>query len=101
MYRHIPQKRPFGWADVLVIAHHGSKTSSTPNFIQQVAPRFAVISAGFDNRFHFPHEQTLRTMGKFGVRVFSTSNCGMVTVKLPVDADVAAPVCYMLRAHTV
>ncbi len=42
-------------ADVLKVAHHGSRTSTTPAFLRAVNPRSAVISAGRDNRFGHPH----------------------------------------------
>ena len=50
-------------SDVLIVPHHGSKTSSSPNFIHQIAAKFAIISAGIDNRYHFPHGQTLHISG--------------------------------------
>ncbi|RAP38518.1 DNA internalization-related competence protein ComEC/Rec2 [Legionella quinlivanii] len=76
-------------ADLLVVAHHGSKTSSTEEFIEQVQPRFAVISAGFDNRYHFPHPQTLLTLKKAGAIIYNTINCGMLEWN-----DAEMPVCY-------
>jgi competence protein ComEC len=83
-------------ADVLVVAHHGSKTSSTRAFIKYVSPEFAVISAGFDNRYHFPHFQTLTTLAAQNIKVFNTINCGMVTLNLPTDKKLSEPVCYHL-----
>jgi competence protein ComEC len=81
-------------SDVLIVPHHGSKTSSTQEFIQQVAPRFAVISAGFDNRYHFPHQQTLNTMKQQKTRVFNTITCGMVTIKLELGKPGQEPTCF-------
>jgi competence protein ComEC len=48
------EERPKLAAAVLVVAHHGSKTSSTADFIKAVGPRFALISAGYHNRFRLP-----------------------------------------------
>lgn len=67
---------------VLLVPHHGSKTSSSPAFIEQVAPHYAVISSGFDNRYHFPHQQTLSTFKRQKIAVYNTAECGMVSVKL-------------------
>lgn len=72
-------------SSVLLIPHHGSKTSSSPAFVQQVAPRYAIASYGFDNRYHFPHEQTLQTYEKQHIPVFSTMKCGMTRVELGDD----------------
>lgn len=70
-------------ATVLLVPHHGSKTSSSLAFVKQVAPKFAIISAGIDNRYHFPHAITLHTYNQEGIKLFSTVNCGMITVSLP------------------
>ena len=67
-------------ADVLLIPHHGSKTSSSANFIQQVRPKIAVISAGLYNRYHFPHQQTLKTLQHYHVKILQTSQCGMISL---------------------
>jgi competence protein ComEC len=69
-------------ADILLVPHHGSKTSSSLAFIKQVAAQHAVISAGYDNRFHFPHQQTLQTLGQQHIAVYNTAECGMVTIEL-------------------
>lgn len=81
-------------SDVLVAAHHGSKTSSIPAFIEQVIPSYAIISAGFDNRYHFPHQQTLTTLARNQVSVINTIDCGMVTVNLDNRPILAKPSCY-------
>ena len=44
---------------ILKVAHHGSRSSSSLDFIQQTQPEHAVISAGLGNRFHHPHPSTL------------------------------------------
>lgn len=81
-------------ADVLLVAHHGSKTSSTPNFIRAVSPRFAIISAGFDNRYHFPHQQTLTTLQRQGAKIYNTLSCGMVTIRMRAGLPLQEPDCY-------
>ncbi len=81
-------------SDILVIPHHGSKTSSTEIFIKEVRPKFAIISAGFDNRYHFPHQKTLDTLTQAGVNLFNTMTCGMVTVTLSKDKALTPPTCY-------
>lgn len=49
-------------ADILKAGHHGSRTSTAPEFIQQLAPRDVVLSCGRHNRFGHPHAETLATL---------------------------------------
>jgi len=67
-------------ADVLKVGHHGSRTSSTPAFLEAVAPRDAVVSAGCRNRFGHPHPVTLAALDRAGARVWRTDRDGAVTV---------------------
>ncbi len=66
-------------ADVLKVPHHGSKTSSTDQFLAAVAPRIAVISVGEGNTFGQPHPAVLDRYEKDGVRVLRTDLDGAVT----------------------
>lgn len=59
-------------SDVLKVGHHGSKTSSSEEFIKQVSPDIAVISAGKDNPYHHPHQETLKTLEKYGIKILRT-----------------------------
>lgn len=68
-------------AEVLKVAHHGARTSSSAAFLAAVAPRLAVISAGQDNRFGHPHEETLRRLAEAGGAVLRTDRCGAVVVE--------------------
>ena len=52
----LPKLRP---VDVVKVAHHGSKTSSTKPFVEILQPTFSIFSCGVGNRFHHPHPQTL------------------------------------------
>jgi competence protein ComEC len=67
-------------ADVLKVGHHGSRTSSSPEFIRAVRPREAVISVGARNRFGHPSPQTIATLEAFGARVWRTDRDGAVVV---------------------
>ncbi|WP_246218184.1 DNA internalization-related competence protein ComEC/Rec2 [Litoribacterium kuwaitense] len=59
-------------ADVLKIAHHGSRTSSSASFLEAVSPQWAVISAGRNNRFNHPHEEVLERLRHLGISVWRT-----------------------------
>ncbi|MGA9771327.1 MAG: ComEC/Rec2 family competence protein [Blastocatellia bacterium] len=68
-------------ADVLKVPHHGSKTSSTDNFIDRVHPRYAVISAGERSRFGHPHAVVVNRYSARGVRLLQTGIDGMITLE--------------------
>ncbi|MCL2407252.1 MAG: DNA internalization-related competence protein ComEC/Rec2, partial [Defluviitaleaceae bacterium] len=65
-------------ADVLMLAHHGSRTSSTQSFLDAVSPRVAVNSAGRHNPFGHPHIDVVTRLYDMGIPLFSTSNSGAI-----------------------
>ncbi|WP_203627749.1 ComEC/Rec2 family competence protein [Lacticaseibacillus mingshuiensis] len=69
-----------GQVDMLKVGHHGSRTSSDPAFIAQIDPKLALISAGVNNRYGHPHEETLETFAAQGVPVLNTADRGMIWV---------------------
>lgn len=64
-------------SNVLKIGHHGSRTSTDPNFLEKVDPEFAVISAGKDNRYGHPHKDVMDLLAN--VSVFATYDEGNIT----------------------
>lgn len=81
-------------ADIFIVPHHGSKTSSTYRFVLEVNPKYAIASLGADNRFHFPHAKTLATMASLNIPVLRTDECGMVQMVLPTHGELKPPKCY-------
>lgn len=81
-------------SSILVVPHHGSKTSSTPQFIKNVAPQFALVSYGFDNRYHFPHQHAMQTYEQNHIPVYNTVDCGMARVFLKENTLSEKPDCY-------
>ncbi|HZS07333.1 MAG TPA: ComEC/Rec2 family competence protein [Blastocatellia bacterium] len=67
-------------ADVLKVAHHGSRTSSTEEFIKSVAPQYAVISVAAPSPFGHPHPEILERLQRSAARVLQTSACGAITI---------------------
>lgn len=65
---------------VLFAPHHGSKSSSIPEFIKKVDPDIVVISAGWKNRFKFPHPEIIKRYQKSGCQLFRTDTCGAITI---------------------
>jgi competence protein ComEC len=67
--------------DVLLVPHHGSRSSSSPAFLASVHPDVAVFSAGWKNRFKFPHTTVLQAYEKIGCRIFRTDQNGAIMIK--------------------
>lgn len=78
----------------MIIPHHASKTSSTPTLIDHVSPQYAIVSYGFDNRYHFPHQQALNTYQERHIPVINTVDCGMVSVVLDDGLSFLDPKCF-------
>jgi len=67
-------------SDALLIPHHGSRTSSTPAFIDAVAPKIALINAGYRNRFGHPREDVLARYAERNITVLRTDWHGALTI---------------------
>jgi len=67
--------------DLLKIGHHGSKSSSTKEFIEAVSPEYAVIFTSIKNRFFFPHSKTLKSYLFLGKNLFITGKSGGIVIK--------------------
>lgn len=72
-------------ADILKVPHHGSATSSTPEFLETVRPRFCAISLGAHNRYHHPSPKTVHALEGQGCQVRRTDQNGTITVRLRPD----------------
>ena len=67
-------------SDILMMPHHGSLTSSTPEFIDAVAPKLAVINAGYRNRFGHPRESVLSRYVERNIPMLRTDWHGAITI---------------------
>jgi competence protein ComEC len=70
-------------AEFLFVPHHGSSTSSTPDFISAVSPRYALVSTGYHNRFGFPHPDIVARYGNEKIPILNTAESGAVHMALP------------------
>jgi competence protein ComEC len=68
-------------SDILKAGHHGSKTSASEPFVSAVAPQYATISAGLDNRYGHPHQETLDLFQKLGITPLITFKLGTIVFK--------------------
>jgi competence protein ComEC len=68
-------------SDILKAGHHGSKTSASGSFVSAVAPKYAIISAGLDNKYGHPHQETLDLFQKLNITPLVTFKLGTVIFK--------------------
>jgi competence protein ComEC len=81
--------RPTG-ANLLKVAHNGSLTSNSPEFLDKVHPQFAVISAGYRNSFHHPRPEVLQRLAARHILTYRTDTLGAVGFYL--DGERVRPV---------
>ncbi|MFH1488273.1 MAG: DNA internalization-related competence protein ComEC/Rec2, partial [Pseudomonadota bacterium] len=67
-------------SDVLLVPHHGSRTSCSKPFLERVKPRIGVISSGSGNAFGFPHDETLQRLEGAGCRTLRIDEKGAVRI---------------------
>lgn len=75
-------------ADILKIAHHGSKTSSREEFIKLVSPKIALIGVGENNKFGHPADITLERLEKENVKVYRTDQMGEVSITINKNGEI-------------
>ena len=67
-------------ADVLKVGHHGSKTSSTQDFLEKIKPRIALIGVGAKNTFGHPNQNVIDRLNSLGAKVFRTDENGEISI---------------------
>lgn len=82
-------------SNILIAPHHGSNTSSTPEFIAAVHPNFVLFSAGYLNRYAFPDAQVVARYQASGAQIFSTAEVGMIVFKLTGTGNINLPSTYL------
>jgi len=65
-------------SNILKLGHHGSDTSTSPEFLQKVKPEVAIVSAGRNNKFGHPHQSVLDLLSKFNIEVRQTNQEGNI-----------------------
>jgi len=69
-------------ADIVLIPHHGSRTSSSEVLIRRVRPKVAIVSAGFDNRWGFPKADIVSSWRSAGAEVLNTASSGAISYRI-------------------
>lgn len=93
--RRLVRERPEALnSTVLIAAHHGSAGSSTARFLEAVAPRLVLFSAGYGNRFGFPKASVLRRVERVGAKHLTTAAAGAISFRLSPRSGVVGPDLY-------
>lgn len=69
-------------AFVLKVAHHGSKTSSSEEFLELVKPKIALIGVGKNNNFGHPNIDVIERLENMGSKIYRTDNCGEIIIRI-------------------
>jgi len=67
-------------SDILKVGHHGSKTSSSRDFLEKVLPDIGVISCGKNNSYGHPHEEVLKSFEELGINILRTDRDGDIKI---------------------
>lgn len=74
--------------DILKVGHHGSKYSSSQEFLRLIKPKYSLISASSNNRYNHPHIETLNRLKEEGSIIFKTSINGMIKIIIKDDLKI-------------
>lgn len=80
--KHLIKSFPYLKADMIKIGHHGSKTSTSERFLQQIDPQIVLNSAGYNNRFGHPHEEVVERIQNLQIPMLSTHQVGAIQVMI-------------------
>lgn len=67
---------------VLKVGHHGSKTSSTEEFIKAINPKIALIGVGENNKFGHPNDEVIQRLNKLNIQIYRTDYMGEITMQI-------------------
>jgi competence protein ComEC len=83
LLRRVPELLP---AEALLVPHHGSATSSSAAFVEKVAPRYAVFTVGYRNRFGHPREDVVERYREAGSALLRTDTAGAIEMRFSAGA---------------
>ena len=78
-----PRQQQTLQSEVIMMPHHGSKTSSTELFLKAVSPKLALISAGYRNRFGHPKQDVVKRYQALSIEMMDTVTAGEIEIKFP------------------
>jgi len=65
-------------SDILKVGHHGSRTSTSLEFVKEVNPKYAIISSGKTNKYGHPHKEVLEVLGNLDIEILRTDTLGTI-----------------------
>jgi competence protein ComEC len=68
-------------SSILKVGHHGSRTSTSDILVEAVAPKYALISSGKDNKYGHPHPEAMSTLNQYGANIFRTDLLGTIIMR--------------------
>ena len=74
-------------SELVVVPHHGSRTSSSQSFVRATGSELALVSAGYMNRYGFPDEQVAERWRRAGAQLLDTADSGSITIDIPAQGD--------------
>lgn len=69
-------------ADLIKLGHHGSKTSSSEEFLDKIKVKDSIISSGRKNRYNHPNKETIETLNKLNIKFKNTQDKGSILYKI-------------------
>ena len=77
---------------ILKVAHHGSKTSTTKEFLEAVKPQIALVGVGEDNNFGHPNSGVIERLESIGCKIYRTDECGEISFKFKNQISVSTKI---------
>lgn len=68
--------------DILKVGHHGSRTSSSEEFVKNIQPKISLISSGKHNKYHLPNDDVISRLKENGSEVYDTQDNGELSINL-------------------
>jgi len=85
-------------ADIVQVPHHGSKTSSTADFVTAVSPAYALVAAGYRNRYRFPRPEVVKRWKAVDAELLNTAEQGAIRYRLHPAEGIVGPDSYRIDA---
>jgi competence protein ComEC len=85
--RRLLQQGALSPVDILVVPHHGSRSSSLPQFVDHLAPEHVLYATGWQNRWGFPRPKVVARWSERGSQGWNTASDGALRVAVPATPD--------------
>ena len=86
-------------SDLVIMPHHGSKSSSTIGFVRAVSPSYAIVSSGYRNRYGFPDTGVVGRWRSVGSEVLNTAELGAIELNIAANGVISQPKYHRMQQH--